>query len=94
VESFYANHVAINKPCIIENKNSPFFEKTNFVLNKSKILDEGFLELKKLIDLGNIENKNPFYITKELIGVMNLLGTPKFSSSLTLEHMQIDFVFI
>jgi len=92
VESFYSNHVTINRPCFIQNKNSPFYEKTNFVLNKSKVLDEGFLELKKLIDLGNVEEKKLISFKKELIGVMNMLGTPKISNALNFENMHMEFV--
>ncbi len=92
LDSFYISYITNHKPCIVENQKSSFFEKTNFVLNKSKILDEGLLELKKLIDKGNLKNYNPFYIKKDLLGVINMLGNPKFSDSLKLEDMDIEFV--
>lgn len=91
-EHFFVQHISYNKPCILENSNSAFYQKTNFVLNKSKLLDEGLLELKKSIDQGNVQKISPIFMKKELLGVMNMLGTPKFASMLLMENMHMEFV--
>ena len=63
-------------------------------MSKSKLIDEGILELKKLINLGNINDIAPSFIKKELTGFVDMLGTPKFMNSLSLEDVWMELVNI
>ena len=92
LKNFYYKHISKNKPCYIEGKKSPFSEKTEFVLGKSKLIDQGILELKKLIDLGNIKDIAQSFMKKELTGFINIIGTPKFSNSLSFDDMWMELV--
>jgi hypothetical protein len=38
-------------------------------------------------------NIAPIFIKKELMGLINILGTPKFSNSLTLDNMWMELVY-
>ena len=62
------------------------------MLNKSKLLDDGRDEVKRLIDMSKSENKNPIFIKKDLLGVMNMLGTPKFVNFLEFDDMFLQYV--
>lgn len=64
------------------------------MLTKSKLIDQGILELKKLIDLGNIKDIAPSFMKKELTGFINILGSPNFSKTLTLDDMYMELVKI